>query len=154
MPQVWCCIKLSSEISSFAPCQDLSLLSLSLSCIVPPVISVAPELTYTPIFGDQLSITCDSTNTLVGEWIWYHNGIRIPNSNTFEVTTSANTLTIGSAHNKKHDGLYQCFAYNDAGNDSATTSVRVTSKCVMYCVDLYCVFRGCMNSAYCALYSM
>ena len=135
MLQVWCCIKLSSEISSFAPCQDLSLLSLSLSCIVPPVISVAPELTYTPIFGDQLSITCDSTNTLVGEWIWYHNGIRIPNSNIFEVTTSANTLTIGSAHNKKHDGLYQCFAYNDAGNDSATTSVRVTSKCVMYCVN-------------------
>ena len=125
-------------------------LSLSLSFVVPPVISVAPEHTYTPIFGDQLSITCDSTNTLVSEWIWYHDGVRIPNSNTFEITTVANTLTIGSAHNKEHDGLYQCFAYNDAGNDSATTSVRVTSKCVLYCVNQPC-FRGSHVYMHCML---
>ena len=124
-------------------------LSLYLSA-VPPIISVTPLPLYDPVFGDPTSIVCGSNNTVVGEWVWYHNGVRLADAST-------DTLTIGSAHTTMNDGLYQCFAYNEAGNNSSTARVAVVSKwlfvqgLLLYIIhDSYCTL--CVYYAYVCMY--
>ena len=91
-------------------------------CPVPPVISTPLGLPQFPIFGDPLTLSCRVSNTLVGEWVWYQNGVPLPVH-----TATSNTLVIDTV-DTSHGGLYQCFAYNAAGNDSSVTSINVMSK--------------------------
>ena len=113
----------------------MCLSSHPLASPVPPILSTPlPQSPQTPIFGDPLSLTCGVDNTLVSQWIWYHNGQQL-------IETTDNTLTIEEVDSTIHNGIYQCFAYNTAGNISSATSVEVTSKrvcvCVCVCVCVY-----------------
>ena len=88
---------------------------------VPPVLSTSLAENQTVIYGDPLSLTCSVTNTPVTRWQWYHDGIPLP-------TPADETQFKVEATNNTHEGIYQCFAYNLAGNVSSTIHISVMSK--------------------------
>lgn len=89
--------------------------------LVPPVLSTSLAQTQTVTYGDPLSLTCSVTNTAITHWLWYHNGIPLP---TPPDTTQYKVETTDTSH----EGIYQCFAYNLAGNISSTIHISVMGK--------------------------
>ena len=83
-----------------------------------PIISDPPKANMTVNYGGQLSLNC-STAGLASKYTWYLNGEQL-----FDNTDILQRDNVDF----NSDGIFQCYAYSEAGNDSFATFVNVFGK--------------------------
>ena len=88
------------------------------SRVDPPEVMNPSESQITVDYGGQFSLHCMTEGTVI-KYSWLLNGTKL-SDNTSTLQRDSATFTSG--------GTYQCYAYNEAGNDSFAIYVNIHSK--------------------------
>ena len=91
--------------------------SATVSIRNPPAIIDPPAATLTVVYGDQLNLKCIAMSATLYQW--YLNGTKLSDNTD---SLHRDSVTHGTA------GTYQCYVYNEAGNDSFATYVNILAE--------------------------
>jgi len=94
----------------------------------PPVLTSQPVSNpHRVMYGDDLHLNCSANGSLPISLKWYHNGNRLVSGGRVTVERHGE-LTVRNTSTANDDGIYQCYAENEAGFISADILVDVFSK--------------------------
>ncbi|XP_076455516.1 contactin-like [Babylonia areolata] len=75
--------------------------------------------------GSRLTWVCDAVAIPRATYAWYRNGQLLVTDAAQDIQVQGNVLTISSADADKHDGMYECMAWNDLGKETSIAQIRV-----------------------------
>ena len=93
---------------------------------VPPQLIITLNQSVTAERGSVVNLTCAASGDPTPSYKWTKDGSTIDESAEFE--NDKKTLILKNV-TPANDGVYTCWAINEAGNDSTTTNLTVHGMC-------------------------